>query len=676
MMRINPPGGSIVRSLRIRYLLPVDLFLMLSAVLLAVALRLESLPDMWAYLEAGGWTLLVLVTFVRLPLYFHLNLYNRLWRYASMADVRSILLAGVLAPLGIAILNFGLLRQLALPYSPSGSIWLLEALCSLALLTSSRLILRVVQQKPRRLANTSRVAPQPTLIIGAGDAGAMVLREIQRNIDLGIKVLGFVDDDTNKHGNILFGVPVLGNRHLIPELVRQHGVKQVIIAMPTAPGKIIREVVKICEEVQIRPRVVPSLHALVHGFSSLSQLRPVEIDDLLRREPIETDIGGVRRLLHNQRILVTGGGGSIGGELCRQILQFAPAELIILGHGENSVFEIEQELRQRMQVSPISTRLTTCIADIRMADRVNAIFSEYRPNVVFHAAAHKHVPLMEANPGEAVTNNILGTGNLLQAAQSTDVERFIMVSTDKAVNPTSVMGACKRAAEMLVIYAAQKTGRPYVTVRFGNVLGSRGSVVLTFKRQIAAGGPVTVTHPDVKRFFMTIPEAVQLLLQAAVLGQGGEIFMLDMGEPVRIVDLARDLIRLSGLEEGRDIDIEFVGMRPGEKMYEDLFLAGEDYHTTIHPKIRIATEAGRFVPLDLAHRVATLAQAAQSDRPEEIRRRLGELVPEYQNVAQKSPTARVFAGPPDRSELVTHSSQDLPVDIIVPRMVHSNGASD
>lgn len=627
-----------VRGLRIRYLFLLDLLLIGLAVLLATIIRLESGARAWNYLLEGGWVLLVIAPLVRLPLYARFRLYNRLWRYAGIAELTGILRAGILAPPLIALLNFGLLPLFGWPNSHSRSVWLLEALLSLSLLAGLRMSLRLIQEHRRRPQDSSRPGV-PTLIVGAGDAGAMILREIQRNSAREIRVVGFIDDDPFKFEQQLLGVPVLGSRARLLDLARQYDVRQVIIAMPTAPGKIIREVVRQCEKLQIQPRIVPNMQYVVDGSLSLGQLRAVEIDDLLRREPIHTDIASVHKLLQGERVLVTGGGGSIGRELCRQILQGQPAQLIILGHGENSIFEIGQELRRTLQKNNSSTQLTTCIADVRMPERLQRVFAQYRPTVVFHAAAHKHVPLMEAHPGEAVTNNILGTRNVLAAARAVEVKRFVMVSTDKAVNPTNVMGASKRGAELLVLDAARATGKPYVAVRFGNVLGSRGSVVLTFKEQIAQGGPVTITHPDVRRFFMTIPEAVQLVLQAAALGHGGEIFMLDMGEPVRILDLAHDLIRLSGLEVGRDIDVVHTGLRPGEKLYEDLFLAGETYHTTVHPKIRIAEEAGKLIPDDLHALVDALHKAAQIDDIKAIRSLLRALVPEYQPPAADHPSA-------------------------------------
>jgi FlaA1/EpsC-like NDP-sugar epimerase len=339
-------------------------------------------------------------------------------------------------------------------------------------------------------------------------------------------------------------------------------------------------------------------------------------------------------MIRDKRVLITGGGGSIGSELCRQVLHCEPAQLIILGHGENSVFDIHNELQRMLlnrQNGGNSTYLDAVIADVRFADRLHTIFQTYRPQIVFHAAAHKHVPLMETNPVEAITNNVMGTQNLLTAAQAADTEHFVMISTDKAVNPTSIMGASKRIAELLVHRAAMVSGRPYVAVRFGNVLGSRGSVVLTFKKQIAMGGPITVTHPEMRRYFMTIPEAVQLVMQAATLGRGGEVFTLDMGEPIKIADLARDMIELSGLEVGHDIDIVFTGSRPGEKLYEELFVPGEEYYRTQHEKIFIARNASTFVTEDLDEALYRLFQAAQQNDITHILRALHILIPQLQH---------------------------------------------
>jgi FlaA1/EpsC-like NDP-sugar epimerase len=345
---------------------------------------------------------------------------------------------------------------------------------------------------------------------------------------------------------------------------------------------------------------------------------------------VETDTRAVQALLQGKRVLVTGGGGSIGSELCRQILHCRPAQLVLLGHGENSIFSVSQELQRQLQVGGLQTELAPVVADIRFAERMTSIFGQYRPQVVFHTAAHKHVPLMELNPAEAITNNVLGTQNVLRASLAHDVEHFVFVSTDKAVNPTSIMGASKRMAELLVLQAGALSNRSYSVVRFGNVLGSRGSVILTFKQQIAAGGPVTITDPDMTRYFMTIPEAVQLVLQAAELGSGGEIFVLDMGEPVRIMDLAQDLIELSGLEVGRDIDIRIEGRRPGETLHEELFVAGQDYERTSHGMIFTAANSAYEPMPQLAEQMSALAAAARRNDGVAIRRLLKSFIPEYE----------------------------------------------
>jgi FlaA1/EpsC-like NDP-sugar epimerase len=443
--------------------------------------------------------------------------------------------------------------------------------------------------------------------------------------------MGFIDDDLAKHDARIHGVPVLGSRHDIPRIVENYKIGEIIIAMPTAPGKVIREFVSLCEQTGVQPKIIPGISELLNGAVTVNQLRNVQIEDLLRREPVQTDVAAVTQLIQGKRILVTGGGGSIGSELCRQILRASPTELILLGHGENSIFEASDQLFRIKSINPqTKTAIHTVIADIRFAERLQQILAQYKPNIIFHAAAHKHVPLMECNVPEAITNNVLGTRCLLDVALSTSVERFVMISTDKAVNPTSVMGASKRVAELLVHQAAKSSGKPYSTVRFGNVLGSRGSVVLTFKKQIANGGPVTATHPDMKRYFMTIPEAAQLVLQAAVIGRGGEVFVLDMGEPIKIMDLAKDLVELSGLELGKDVDIAVTGARPGEKLFEELFVSGESYQRTQHQKIFIAANASSFVPANLNETIEQLLVAAQHNDEAAIISNLKTLIPEFQ----------------------------------------------
>lgn len=635
--------------MRNRYFLASDVVLLPLALYLSYALRLErlALGEQWP-----GFLLFAAIALLVVPLGFRTaGIYSCYWRYASVEE--ALLLAGAVtvsvALAGAISLLIAGGMQLPLPRS----IPLIYLFLALAAAAGPRFAVRLLVHPTNHKGKPQGVnrAPQPVLVMGAGDAGAMIVRELRANPHLGLEPVGFLDDDLGKHDVKIHGVPVLGDRHAIPEMAAGYKVKLVIIAMPTASGKTIRAIVDICNLAGLRTQIVPGLYELIGGTVSVSQLREVRIEDLLRRAPVQTDVAAVAGLLAGQRVLVTGGGGSIGAELCRQILACQPARLIVLGHGENSVFEITEELKP--QAAALGVELVPVIAGIRFTDRLAAVFARHQPQIVFHAAAHKHVPLMESDPGEAITNNVLGTRNLLATAEAVGVERFVMISTDKAVNPTSVMGASKRVAELLVYAAALRTGRPYVAVRFGNVLGSRGSVVLTFKKQIAAGGPVTVTHPEMKRYFMTIPEAVQLVLQAAVLGRGGEVFVLDMGEPVKIVDLARDLIALSGLEVGRDIDIQFTGLRPGEKLYEELFTPGEVYGRTEHQKIFVANNGGGGVAEGQGSggaeeqggrgagergdgfrtNVDALIAAAQRDDAGEVRRLLRAVVPEFRGDA-------------------------------------------
>lgn len=610
-------------KLRNRHFFLLDCLVLLVTPTIALALRLDT----WQF-SRSFWPGLLLYTLLGLVLrpfiFRRFGLYSRYWRYAGIDELVQLGTAVVVSTLLLTIIVLALL--IFQPLAFARSVLLIDGLLVLVgigLVRFSVPFASNYRQVP--LSGSKRV-----LIMGAGDAGEMVARELQKYPQYGLHPVAFLDDNPAKHHLRIRGLPVAGSRKDIPRLVAQFNVDQIILAMPTAAGDVIREIVGICELLNVETKIVPALHEILGGRIRATQLRSVQIEDLLRREPVHTDIQAVRELIAGRRVLVTGGGGSIGSELCRQLLYCGPSELIILGHGENSVFEIFHELRRLNLHGP---QLTPLIADVRFPERLQLLFNQYRPQVVFHTAAHKHVPLMESNPSEAITNNVLGTRNLLRAAEASGVERFVMISTDKAVNPTSVMGASKRVAELLVHQAARRSGRPYVAVRFGNVLGSRGSVVLTFQRQIAAGGPITVTDPEIKRFFMTIPEAVQLVLQAAVLGHGGEVFVLDMGEPVKIVDLARDLVRLSGLEVGSDIKIEYIGLRPGEKLFEELFVPGEEYRRTAHEKIFIAGNASSFIPHNLDGSLEALATAAARSDGAAIRRGLRQLVPEYEPLA-------------------------------------------
>ncbi len=604
----------------------MDVVLLLLLPLIALFLRVEQASVVNRYFgDIITYTLVSIA--VRLVVFWRFKLYARYWRYASIDDLIEIASANLLSSVIIAVAFYAAsaIGLITLPRSTP----LIDCLIVFLVISSTRFAVRLGQRSqkqndPSRLFNVA--------IMGAGDAGAVILREIQNTTQLPMKVVGFFDDDLGKHDVRIHGVPVLGGRDSIPAMVRKHRIKQVIIAMPTAPGKTIRDVVAICEEVKVDTKTMPGLFNLLDGTLSVNQLRDVEIEDLLRREPVQTDIEAVQALIEDACVLVTGGGGSIGSELCRQIWRCGPRQLVLVGHGENSIFAIHNELRdtgRKQGVEDVDSKIKAVLVDTRFSHRVEQILLRYRPKIVFHAAAHKHVPLMEMNPAEAITNNVLGTRNILNASLKANVPHFVMISTDKAVNPTNVMGASKRVAELLVHQAAKDSGNAYVAVRFGNVLGSRGSVIHTFKRQIANGGPVTVTHPEMVRFFMTIPEAVQLVLQASVLGDGGQVFVLDMGQPVKIMDLAQDLITLSGFEVGRDIDIKVSGIRPGEKLYEELFIEGEAYGRTRHQKIFIASNASSLVPTSLENKIDELMIAADADNRTAIMHSLKNLIPEF-----------------------------------------------
>ncbi len=573
-------AGELDLMLRNRTLLLMDLIGWAVIPLAALTIRLEGLAGVGVYAHRIALYTLWGMGFQFILLYLA-GIYRRRWRYAGLAEMFSLS-----ASLGLAAVATALADQLVSPFvlAPAAralrlplSIPIISTLFAIMWSGGTRFTLRYASQLGRR----GRRSGKPTLIIGAGDAGSVLVRELQSSAAFELEPIGFIDDDASKHGQVVNGIPILGGRHTIGAMARTHGVEAVIIAMPAAPGLVIRELREICLAANLRVLTVPGLEALLTGKVTVSHLRPVQIEDLLRREPVHTDEAGLRQCLAATTVLVTGAGGSIGSELCRQIARLDVSELVLLGHGENSIFAIENELRAQYP----ALRLTAVIADVRHAARINAVFERFRPGAVFHAAAHKHVPLMEANPEEAVTNNVGGTQTMLTAAERWGTEHFVLVSTDKAVNPANVLGATKRLAEELVRETALRTGRSYLSVRFGNVLGSRGSVIPTFQAQIAAGGPVCVTHPDVTRYFMTIPESVQLVLQAAALGQGGETFILDMGKPVKIVDLAKDLIELSGLQVEQDIRIKFTGLRPGDSMFEKLFLDSEHHARTSHEKI-------------------------------------------------------------------------------------------
>ncbi|MFL5482626.1 MAG: polysaccharide biosynthesis protein [Gemmatimonadaceae bacterium] len=630
------------RRMRNRHLFLFDAAALVLSPLIAFLVRFEDLA--WI-----GINLRMVLPYVllagplRLTAFYNLGMYRRLWRHASIGELKQVLVAGGMAALiaGIIGLWFMPSAQITASRIPF-SVVFIDAFLTTAAIALPRLLARTMRvRNPRRRRSDPG---RPALIVGAGDTAKLVAKELLANPRLGFEPIGFVDDDPTKQNHMLLELPIMGPLSAIKAIVEQHGISELVIAMPSAHGDVVRKVVRAGLDCGIPTLTVPSLPELISAKTNGTSLREVEIQDLLRREPVETDLAAVAELATGEAVLITGAGGSIGSELCRQVARLAPTKVVLLGHGENSIFDILHELRADFP----GVLFQPVIGDVRDRRRVASIFATYRPHAVFHAAAHKHVPLMEENVIEAITNNVFGTLNVVDAALESRCEHFVFISTDKAVRPTSVMGATKRIAELIVQHAAVKYERNFVSVRFGNVLGSRGSVVPTFLRQIRAGGPVTVTHPEMQRYFMTIPEAVQLVLQAGALGRGGEVFLLDMGEPIRIVDVATDLIRLSGLTVGRDIEIKFTGMRPGEKLYEEMFFSAENVLMTDHPKVLRARNG--ILPEGVMRRIEAMVAAAEAEHPdEELRQILRSLVPDFH--PHPSPSAPAEVDPKEISVL-------------------------
>jgi FlaA1/EpsC-like NDP-sugar epimerase len=607
------------------FVLSADIVITVLAIIVAFALRLEG-DRVTDYIRSLYWMVFIGLL-VKPATYYLFGLYRRLWAYASTKEltlistavsVASAVFSTIMLILYISRVNG--VRMVNFPRAILPIDWLLSLVGIGGLRFSIRLLAegRAASKKPlpRRARNV--------LVVGAGDAGALVVREMQKNPQLGFHPIGYLDDDVAKQRHQIHGVSVVGRIAELNRALNFRPVDEVIIAIPSAGGNVVRLVADICRQRGIPFRTMPGLFELIGGKVSVNRLREVDITDLLRREPARIQDQLVGSALSGKRVLVTGAGGSIGREICRQVARWGPQMLILLGHGENSIFEAMLELREDFPALP----LQLVIADIRDNSRIQCVFSDFRPQVVFHAAAHKHVPLMESNIEDAVTNNIIGTRNIVQAANTVSAERLVLISTDKAIRPVNVMGSTKRIAEMVVLDAAHRMGHAYSVVRFGNVLGSRGSVVPLFKRQIAHGGPVTVTHPDMKRYFMTIPEAVHLVLQAAAMGQGGEVFMLNMGQQVRILDLAEDLIKLSGLEPGKDIEIVFTGIRPGEKLSEDLWGDGMEFNKTTHPEIFRAEAEEAILPDNLDKLIEELHQLARDGETASIIHLLDETIPD------------------------------------------------
>lgn len=603
-----------------KYLLPMflaslDIISVILAAFISIYLRFDSnkIPANYLSLLISYMPLTVVIYLISFYLF---KLYGRIWRYASATELIAIVMANIAA--STAWYFISLYIWAVLPRS----LYVFTGLLLILFIGGSRLSLRFysyVMNKPKYRQIQRK--KNKVLIIGAGDAGAMLLREIERYHIANRQVVGFIDDDKNKTGKILLGVKVLGTRNELVKIASEKGIDEIIIAMPSVKGKEIKAIINICKETNCKLTILPGLYEIIEGKVSISQLRPVEIEDLLGRDPVKLDTTAVKEYLAGKIVLITGAGGSIGSEIVRQVAKMQPKKLLLLGKGENSIYEITQELK----INCPEVKTVPIIADIRDKERIKAIMDYFKPQVVFHAAAHKHVPLMEYQPAEAVRNNILGTKVVADEAAAHNVETFVMISTDKAVNPTSVMGCTKRVAEMYVQSMNKNSGTRFVAVRFGNVLGSRGSVIPLFKKQIAKGGPVTVTHPDMKRYFMTIPEASQLVLQAGAMAKGGEVFVLDMGEPVRIYDLAKDLITLSGLIPDKDIEIKITGLRPGEKLFEELLSAEDGTEKTMHKKIFTA----RIKEIDKAGLDNEISKILEITDGEKVVAALQKIVPTY-----------------------------------------------
>lgn len=569
------------RIIRILSLMFIDTLLINLAVILALLLRFEAdIPGQYidAYLS-----LVPYITIITLVSLYVFRLYHRMWQYASLDELFGILKSVTTSILILVMLIY----TIPLSHLPR-SVYILAWLLMLILIGASRLGWRILREL---LIKESSLIAKNTLIIGAGDAGEIVIRELLNNTSLNLKPVGIVDDSKSKQYLTLHGIPVLGNRNDIPRIVDKYAIEEIILAIPSAKGKTVREIVAICRQTPAKLRIFQGTDDLL---DRRHRLREIQLEDLLRREPVKMNLEEIALYLNDKTVLVSGAGGSIGSELCRQVCMHGIKKIILLDNNENALFEIDNEIKSIFSNVIIETELT----DIKDKDKLEYSFSHHKPEVVFHAAAHKHVPMMEMHPGEAIKNNIIGTKNISEIADKNGVETFIFISTDKAVNPTSIMGATKRIAEMIIQEINTTSQTHFAAVRFGNVLGSRGSVIPIFKQQIEKGGPVTVTHPEMTRYFMTIPEAVQLVIQAGAMAEGGEIFVLDMGEPVKILDIANDLINLYNLIPEKDIAIQFTGIRPGEKLYEELFTAKEQMAATHNERIYIThKDNGDLIPI-------------------------------------------------------------------------------
>jgi len=617
----------LIRNRNFWTIIGIDVALVCTSYVMAYLIRFEGdIPpqQMHLLLQTLPW-----IVPLKIAVFSWVGLYRGMWRYTSIADLINIITATVISA-GIIALSLVLARRFE---GFSRSVLILDALLTLVLVGGIRMLIRVYIQRtiPASFVSSAyfpffkpdREKRKRLLIVGAGDAAEKMLREILDNPRVKYRPVGFLDDNPRKQGQAIHGIPVLGSIDDIEKIPISFD--EILIAIPSARGDVMRRIVELCDRTGKRYCTIPKIDELIEGRISVNTIREVRLEDLVGRQEVRLDTESISRCLCGKRILVTGAGGSIGSELVRQISCFQPQVAGLLDFSELNLFQIEQEFQHRLRSLPTESFLT----DIRDRGALKAVMERFRPHIVFHAAAYKHVPMQENHPREAVLNNVMGTRNLVELALEMEVERFVLVSTDKAVRPTNVMGATKRVAELFVESMREKQFTRFVAVRFGNVFSSSGSVIPIFQEQISQGGPVTVTHPEVTRYFMSIPEAAQLILQAGAMGEGGEIFILDMGEPIRIVGMARDLIRLHGLEPDKDILIEFTGLRPGEKLYEELITSGEGIVSTGHKKIMVLRGKRQDATALLAQIETLLAIARMGDRAA-IKKKLQEIVPEYQ----------------------------------------------
>ena len=607
-----------------------DALLFAAALTLAYLFRFEFSLDVFFARQLR--TILIPILLVKLCTFFLFGLYKGMWRYTSTRDFWRLLQATATSTLLIMAFIFVFYR---FEGGYSRAIFLMDGGLTFLFTGGLRMAIRTFYVRHDRNGQTLFVPPaqrKRVLIVGAGAAGEKILREIIENDYLPYSVVGFIDDDPKKHGRSIHGIPVLGSLMELAKIVKNGQVQEILIAIPSATGEQIRWIVEICKTCQVAYKTLPGIGEIIDGRVSIKALRDVNYEDLLGRSPVQLDMEEIRGYLDGKVVLVSGCGGSIGAELCRQIVRFRPQMLILVDASEANLFHIEMELHNEFGAD----RCRAVLGRVQDETLMASVFQTYRPQVVFHAAAYKHVPMLEKNPWEAVFNNIIGSRIIMEMARRHEAERFVLVSTDKAVRPTNVMGASKRVTELL-LHALQGAGTRFMAVRFGNVVGSSGSVIPVFRNQIEQGGPVTVTHPEVRRFFMTIPEAAQLILQAGGMGHGGEIFILKMGTPVKIVDMARDLIRLSGREPERDVKITFTGLRDGEKLYEELITVGEGIVPTKHEKIMVlrndgqmgAAASGQELLSLLDGQLAELYAAADRFDAPAVKQKLLEIVPEY-----------------------------------------------